>query len=37
MLWGVGPMLPIVFLYSAYLYRIFRTDSFNVRANAYDI
>lgn len=37
MLWGVGPILPIVFLYNVYLYRIFRTDSFDVRANAYDM
>lgn len=37
MLWGIGPILPIVLLYNIYLSRVFRSGAHEVRANAYDI
>jgi cytochrome d ubiquinol oxidase subunit II len=35
MLWGIGPLLPIVLAYNFYLYRIFRLDTGQDRSDEY--
>ncbi|HVW71954.1 MAG TPA: cytochrome d ubiquinol oxidase subunit II [Candidatus Paceibacterota bacterium] len=37
MLWGIGPLLPIVLAYNIYLYRVFGRDLHGARGETYDI